>query len=90
LIDRYNQNGTGSEYLFYNAGNHVKTLWDTYVKLINSDGQLRKEIWEAYRMHDIENYALKGTKRAGKKLFSMLPALSKIALSGKFIRAAFM
>ncbi|MBN1802438.1 MAG: hypothetical protein JW891_13085 [Candidatus Lokiarchaeota archaeon] len=90
LIDNYNQNGTGSEYLFYNAGSHVKVLWDTYVKLINTDKQLRKEIWEAYRMPDIENYDLKGTKRAGKNLFSMLPALTKIALSGKFLRAAFM
>ncbi|MFX1238231.1 MAG: hypothetical protein ACFFAS_04965 [Promethearchaeota archaeon] len=89
LINKYNQNGTGSEYLFYNVGSHIKVLWDTYVKLINKDRQLKKEIWEAYRMHDIENYTLKGTKRAGKILFSMLPVLTKIALSGKFLKAAF-
>ena len=90
LLKNYFANGEGSEYLFYNAGPHVKTLWSTYVKLINKDKQLRREIWEAYRMHDLENYDLKGTRRAGKSLFSMLPALTKIALSGKFIKAAFM
>ena len=89
LIDNYNQNGTGSEYLFYNAGSYINVLWNTYVKLIKKDKQLRREIWEAYRMHDIENYDMKGTRRAGKDLFAMLPALTKVALSGKFVRAAF-
>ena len=90
LIDNYNQNGIGSEYLFYHADSHIKTLWSTYVKLINKDKQIRREIWEAYRMQDLENYTLKGTKRAGKQLFMMLPALSKVALAGKFVRASFM
>jgi len=89
LIDSYNQNGVGSEYLFYNANTYIKVLWNTYVKLINKDKQLRREIWEAYRMHDLENYDIKGTKRAGRQLFAMLPALTKVALGGKFIRAAF-
>ena len=90
LLKNYFANGEGSEYLFYNAGTYIKTLWSTYVKLINSDKQIRREIWEAYRMQDLENYTLKGTKRAGKMLFSMLPALTKVALSTKFIKAAFM
>jgi len=89
LIDNYNQNGVGSEYLFYNAGTYIKVLWNTYVKLINKDKRLRREIWEAYRMYDLENYDIKGTRRAGKDLFAMLPALTKVALSGKFIKAAF-
>ena len=89
LIDSYNQNGIGSEYLFYNAGTYINVLWNTYVKLINKNQQLRREIWEAYRMHDLENYDMKGTRRAGKDLFAMLPALTKVALSGKFVRAAF-
>ena len=88
LIDNYNQNGVGSEYLFYNAGTYIKVLWNTYVQLINKDKQLRREIWEAYRMYDLENYDMKGTRRAGKDLFAMLPALTKVALSGKFVRAA--
>lgn len=90
LLNNYFANGEGSEYLFYNAGTHVKTLWSTYVKLINKDKQIRREIWEAYRMHDLENYDLKGTRRAGRLLFSMLPALTKVALGGKFIKAALM
>ncbi|MFX1276669.1 MAG: NAD(P)/FAD-dependent oxidoreductase [Promethearchaeota archaeon] len=90
LLKNYFVNGEGSEYLFYSAGAHVKTLWSTYVNLINRDKQLRREIWEAYRMYDLENYTLNGTRRAGRLLFSMLPALTKIALSGKFIKAAFM
>ena len=89
LLNNYFKNGNASEYLFYNTGKYVKTLWDTYVKLIRTSKRLRKDIWEAYRIQDIENYNLSGTKWAGERLFGMLPTLTKIALGPKFLRALF-
>jgi flavin-dependent dehydrogenase len=89
LLNKYFKNGNASEYLFFNAGKSIKLLWDTYTKLISLSERLRRDIWEAYRIQDIENYNLAGTKWAGESLFRMLPTLSKIALGTKFFRALF-
>ena len=89
LLNKYFKNGNASEYLFFNAGKSLKILWDTYTKLISISQRLRRDIWEAYRIQDIENYNLSGTKWAGESLFKMLPTLTKISLGPKFIRALF-
>ena len=90
LLNNYFKNGTASEYLFYNTkGSSLKTLWDTYAKLLRTNKRLRKEIWEAYRMQDLENYDLSRTRWAGERLFAMLPLGSKFALGTKFFRALF-
>ncbi len=90
LLDNYFKNGTASEYLFYNTkGSSLKTLWDTYARLVNTNERLRREIWEAYRMQDLENYDLSRTRYAGERLFAMLPTLTKLSLGTKFFRALF-
>lgn len=90
LLDNYFKNGTASEYLFYNTkGSSLKTLWDTYARLVNTNKRLRREIWEAYRMQDLENYDLAKTRYAGEQLFSMLPFGAKFTLGTKFFRALF-
>ena len=90
LLNKYFKNGTASEYLFYSVkGPNLKILWDTYAKLIRTNKRLRREIWEAYRMQDLENYDLSGTRWAGEELFKMLPTLTKISLGTKFFRALF-
>ncbi len=90
LLNNYFKNGTASEYLFYNTkGSSLKTLWDTYARLVNTNERLRREIWEAYRMQDLENYQLSRTRWAGERLFAMLPTLTKLSLGTKFFRALF-
>jgi hypothetical protein len=89
-LDNYFKNGTASEYLFYNTkGSSLKTLWDTYARLVNTNERLRREIWEAYTMQDLENYDLSRTKWAGERLFALLPTLTKLSLGTKFFMAMF-
>jgi len=90
LLNNYFKNGTASEYLFYRVkGSSLKTLWDTYARLVNTNKRLRREIWEAYRMQDLENYQLSRTRWAGERLFAMLPTLTKLSLGTRFFRAMF-
>ncbi|MBY8981403.1 MAG: hypothetical protein KGD57_00510 [Candidatus Lokiarchaeota archaeon] len=88
LLKNYYKNGLACEYLFYNPNPKVMNIiWDSYTKLISENKRLRKEIWEAYRLHDITDYDTNRDKWAGEQLFKKLPTISKITLGPKFIRA---
>jgi len=89
LLKNYFRNGNGSEYVFYKAPSHMKLLWDLYIDLINTSKTLRKNIWEAYRMHDLENYDLKRDRWVGEKLFVKLPTLTKFTMGVRFLKAIF-
>jgi len=88
LLERYYNNGNACEYVFYDTNaSAIKTIWKTYIDLINDNQKLRRQIWEAYRMHNIENYDTSRDKWAGERLFEKLPTLSKLTLSPKFLKA---
>ncbi|MBD3195160.1 MAG: hypothetical protein GF317_08905 [Candidatus Lokiarchaeota archaeon] len=88
LLNKYYKNGEACEFIFYDASpSAINKIWDTYTKLIQENKKLRKQIWEAYRKHDIENYDLSRDKWAGERLFEKLPALSKLSLGPKFLKA---
>ncbi len=87
ILDNYYKNGAACEYLFYDENSAIiKTIWETYIKLIKENRTLRKQIWEAYRM-PIEKYDTSRDKWAGEQLFKKLPTLSKLTLSPKFLKA---
>lgn len=88
LLKNYYNNGDACEYVFYDSSASViKKIWETYIDLINDNKRLRRNIWEAYRMHDIEKYDKARDKWAGEKLFEKLPTISKISLGPKFLKA---
>ncbi len=88
LLDKYYKNGLACEYMFYNPKSSImKLIWNNYTELINENKRLRKEIWEAYRLQDIINYDINRDKWAGEQLFKKLPAISKITLGPKFLKA---
>jgi flavin-dependent dehydrogenase len=88
LLNKYYNNGDACEYVFYdNSPSTIKKIWETYIDLVNDNQKLRRQIWEAYRMHDVENYDTSRDKWAGEKLFEKLPTFSKISLGPKFLKA---
>jgi len=88
LLKNYFNNGDACEYVFYDSNpSTIKKIWNTYIDLINDNKRLRRQIWEAYRMHDIANYDKSRDKWAGEQLFEKLPTLSKISLGPKFLKA---
>jgi len=89
LLEKYFKNGNASEYLFYSIKGYTKKVWDTYAKLIRTSPRLRKEIWEAYRTQNLEDYDIKRTRWAGERLYRMLPTLTKVALLPKFVKSFF-
>lgn len=89
LLDTYFKNGNASEYLFYHSGSAMKILWETYTKFVKENETIRRYIWEAIRMHDLENYDVKRDKWLGEQIFMNLPTLSKITLGSLFLRAIF-
>jgi flavin-dependent dehydrogenase len=87
ILDNYYKNGAACEFLFYDKNpSTIRTIWETYIKLIKENRKLRKQIWEAYRI-PVEEYDTSRDKWAGEQLFKKLPALSKLSLSPKFLKA---
>ncbi|MFX0141621.1 MAG: NAD(P)/FAD-dependent oxidoreductase, partial [Candidatus Hodarchaeota archaeon] len=87
ILFTYFKNGNALEYLIYNEGSHVKSLWRLYTELLNENKKARKYIYEAYINHNLANHNTSNDRYVGEKWFSKLPTLSKITLSPKFFKA---
>ncbi len=92
VFGNYFKNGKGSEYIFYHSGSNMELIWDTYIKVVRKDKKLRKYIWEAYQIENIEalaNYDISRDRYAGERMLANLPFLSKISLVPLFLKARF-
>lgn len=87
LLKNYFRNGNASEYLFYNDHSYTRNLWNLYCKLIKTDLTSQKYIYDAHVLQDLSKHDLEKDKYVGEKLFGKLPALSKITLSPRFLKA---
>lgn len=87
VLFTYFKNGNALEYLIYNEGSYVKSLWRLYTELLNEDRLARKYIYEAYINHDLASHNTSNDRYVGEKWFGKLPMLSKITLSPKFFKA---
>ncbi len=90
VLFTYFKNGNALEYLIYNEGSHVKSLWRLYTELLKENKLARKYIYEAYINQDLSTHNTSNDKYVGEKWFGKLPALSKITLSPKFFKALLM
>jgi len=87
VLMTYFKNGKALEYLIYNEGSHVKTLWRLYTQLLSENRTCRKYIYQAYINNDLSKHDTSKDRYVGEKWFGKLPALSKITLSPKFFKA---
>ncbi|MBD3338782.1 MAG: hypothetical protein GF353_06730 [Candidatus Lokiarchaeota archaeon] len=87
LIETYFKTGKASEYLFYEAGSKIKTLWQVYCNFIKENKTIRRYIWEAIRMHDLEHYDTSRDRWTGEQIFKRLPFLSKATYWPLFLKA---
>ncbi len=87
ILFSYFKNGNSLEYLIYNEGSHVKSLWRLYTELLNENKLARKYIYEAYINHDLSKHNTSNDRYVGEKWFGKLSTLSKITLSPKFFKA---
>ena len=87
ILMTYFKNGNALEYLIYNEGSYVKTLWRIYTELITENRLARKYIYDAHINHDLSTHNTSNDRYVGEKWFGKLPTLSKITLSPKFIKA---
>ncbi|MBY8992618.1 MAG: hypothetical protein KGD58_17875 [Candidatus Lokiarchaeota archaeon] len=90
VLMTYFKNGNAFEYLIYNESSSVKNLWRLYTKLLSENRTCRKYIYEAYINHDLSKHKVANDRYVGEKLFGMLPTLSKVSLSPKFLKAMFL
>jgi flavin-dependent dehydrogenase len=90
VLMKYFKNGNAFEYLIYSESSTVKTIWRLYSKLLNENKTCRKYIYDAYINQDLSKHIVSNDRYVGEKLFGMLPTLSKISLSPKFIKAMFL
>ncbi|MFW9894904.1 MAG: NAD(P)/FAD-dependent oxidoreductase [Candidatus Thorarchaeota archaeon] len=90
VLMTYFKNGNAFEYLIYNDSSSVKSLWRLYTKLLSENKTCRKYIYEAYINQDLSKHKVSNDRYVGEKMFGMLPTLSKVTLSPKFVKAMFM
>jgi len=90
VLMTYFKNGNAFEHLIYNDSSSVKSLWRLYTKLLSENKTCRKYIYEAYINHDLSKHIVSNDRYVGEKLFGMLPTLSKLTLSPKFIKSMFL
>ncbi|MHA2009209.1 MAG: hypothetical protein ACW99E_19210 [Promethearchaeota archaeon] len=90
VLMTYFKNGNAFEYLIYNKSSSVESIWRLYTKLLNENKTCRKYIYEAYINQDLSKHIVANDRYVGEKLFGMLPTLSKVTLSPKFIKAMFL
>jgi len=87
VLFTYFKNGNALEYLIYNEGSYVKSLWRLYTELLSENNLARKYIYEAYINQDLSTHNTSNDRYVGEKWFSKLPTLSKVTLSPKFFKA---
>ncbi len=87
ILFSYFKNGKALEYLIYNEGSHVKSLWRLYTELLTENKTAREYIYLAYINHDLASHNTSNDRYVGEKWFGKLPTLSKITLSPKFFKA---
>ncbi|MHA1196343.1 MAG: hypothetical protein ACTSRH_09090 [Promethearchaeota archaeon] len=90
LLKGYFRNGDACEYLFYSGGSYVKTLWNTYTKLLLTDKTVRRYVYEAHIIKDLSKYDTSRDRWVGERLFNSLPILSRVTLSPRFFKAMLM
>jgi flavin-dependent dehydrogenase len=90
ILFTYFKNGNALEYLIYNEGSYVKSLWRLYTELLSENKLARKYIYEAYINHDLSTHNTSNDRYVGEKWFGKLSALSKVTLSPKFFKALLM
>ncbi|MHA2182779.1 MAG: NAD(P)/FAD-dependent oxidoreductase [Promethearchaeota archaeon] len=90
VLMTYFKNGNAFEYLIYNESSSVKSLWRLYTKLLNENKTCRKYIYEAYINQEMSKHKVANDRYVGEKMFGMLPTLSKVTLSPKFLKAMFL
>ncbi|MFX1429990.1 MAG: NAD(P)/FAD-dependent oxidoreductase [Promethearchaeota archaeon] len=90
VLFTYFKNGNALEYLIYNEGSYVKSLWRLYTELLSENKLARKYIYEAYINQDLSTHNTSNDRYVGEKWFSKLPTLSKVTLSPKFFKALLM
>ncbi len=90
VLMTYFKNGNAFEYLIYNNSSSVKSLWRLYTKLLSQNKTCRKYIYEAYINQDLSNHKVANDRYVGEKMFGLLPTLSKVTQSPKFLKAMFM
>jgi flavin-dependent dehydrogenase len=90
ILFTYFKNGNSLEYLIYNEGSYVKSLWRLYTELLNENKLARKYIYEAYINHDLSTHNTSNDRYVGEKWFGKLSTLSKVTLSPKFFKALLM
>ena len=87
LLDGYFRNGNACEYLFYENLSSLKSIWNAYTEMLETNKQVRKFVYDVLMLEDLLEYKTENDRLVGEKLFSQLPFLSKATLWPKFLKA---
>jgi len=87
VLRNYWRNGDACEILFYESGSSVKTVWDTYTNLLNSNKTVRAYLYEAMVNQDLSKHDNDKDRYVGERLLGALPAISKLTMIPKFFKA---
>jgi len=62
-----------------------KTLWNSYINLLNTNKTVRQYVYEAHINQDLSTHNTDNDRWVGERLFATIPVLSKMMLWLKLI-----
>ena len=90
LLNSYFKMGIISDEMFFRGKEKPPfTIWEAYLNAINELQQLRKNIWIAYRCHDLGNYPEENDLWCGEQIYKHLPLSKKVSLMPFFLKFKF-
>ncbi|MHA1340780.1 MAG: NAD(P)/FAD-dependent oxidoreductase [Promethearchaeota archaeon] len=89
LINTYMKSQAGGEVLWLEPGDLGEKIFNIYAKLLHDRSDLRKMVYEALILDDLEKYNFANDRKTGEEIYKALPLSLKIISTPIFLKAAF-
>ncbi len=89
LLQNFHISQKASEDMFLGQRDDQFKIWDAYIKAINKDKRVRRNIWIAWQDTKIKDYNLKNDEYCGERIYFSLPMITRMKLTPLFLKMKF-
>lgn len=89
FVNTYLKGQHGGETLWIDSGDAGEFIFNTYAKLLSERKDLRKYVYDALVLDDLEKYNFQNDIISGEEMFKALPISLKVLYSPYFLKAKF-
>lgn len=89
FVNTYYKGQHGGETLWIDSGDAGEIIFNTYAKLLSQRKDLRKYVYDALVLDNLEKYNFQNDITSGEEMFKALPLSLKVLYSPYFLKAKF-